>query len=280
MAVKNLKPQKSIALINDISGFGRCSVTVQLPIISMLGVQCSVMPTSIFSNHSDFDEFYYTDYTRHMRPYMDHWEHVGASFQGICSGFLGSAEQIEIVTEFIHRFKKKDTIVIVEPVMGDYGRPYVTYTQDMCDNMIHLVKHADIVTPNVTEACILTGTVYKERFHTRELLQMAEQIAQSGPSKVVITGIPQKTYVSNLCYEKDGAYTMIKTHKVGTSRPGTGDVFSAIIAADAVLGVDFATSVRKASQFVKRCIARSIEQEVPTTNGVCFEELLYTLKRS
>ncbi|MDD6157204.1 MAG: pyridoxamine kinase [Lachnospiraceae bacterium] len=270
--------QKKIALINDMTGFGRCSIAVQLPIISMLKVQCCAIPTSIFSNHTGYEHYHYTDYTDHLAEYMDCWEKLNLKFEGICTGFLGSAVQIELVSNFIRRFRSKITTVVIDPVMGDYGKAYPTYTDEMCDNMVHLVRHADIVTPNVTEACILTGTPYKERFTTGELLDMAEQITELGPGKVVITGIPQKTYVSNLCYEENGAYAMIKTHKIGNSRSGTGDIFSAIIAADAVNGVDFATSVKKASHFIKRCIVKSMEMDIPLTDGVCFEEVLYTLK--
>lgn len=274
----NHNHQNKIALINDFTGFGRCSVAVQLPIISMMKVQCCSVPTSIFSNHTGFESFFYTDYTNQMEAYMSEWKKLDLQFKGICTGFLGSAEQIQIVSEFIKNFKKEDTIVVIDPVMGDYGKPYPTYTEEMCQKMSRLVQYADIVVPNVTEACILTGTSYKERWTTKELCVLAEKIAQMGPEKVVITGIPQKTYVSNLCYEKEKGYEMIRTHKVGNSRSGTGDIFSAIISADAVNGAEFTKSVRKASKFIKQCIQKSIEMDLPLTDGVCFEELLYTLK--
>lgn len=276
--MNNHNHQKKIALINDFTGFGRCSIAVQLPIISMLKVQCCSIPTSIFSNHTGFESFFFTDYTPNMEVYMKEWEKLNLQFKGICTGFLGSAEQIQIVSEFIGKFKGEDTVVVIDPVMGDYGKPYATYTEQMCREMIHLVRYADIVVPNVTEACILTGTPYKEKWTTKELYVLAEKIAEIGPEKVVITGIPQKTYVSNLCYEKGKGHEMIRTHKIGNSRSGTGDIFSAIISADAVNGVEFTKSVRKASKFIKQCIQKSIEMEIPLTDGVCFEELLYTLK--
>nr|WP_178630075.1 pyridoxamine kinase [uncultured Mediterraneibacter sp.] len=276
--MNNHNHQKKIALINDFTGFGRCSIAVQLPIISMLKVQCCSIPTSIFSNHTGFESFFFTDYTPNMEVYMKEWEKLDLQFKGICTGFLGSAEQIQIVSEFIGKFKGEDTVVVIDPVMGDYGKPYATYTEQMCREMIHLVRYADIVVPNVTEACILTGTPYKEKWTTKELYVLAEKIAEIGPEKVVITGIPQKTYVSNLCYEKGKGHEMIRTHKIGNSRSGTGDIFSAIISADAVNGVEFTKSVRKASKFIKQCIQKSIEMEIPLTDGVCFEELLYTLK--
>ncbi len=269
--------QKKIALINDFTGFGRCSIAVQLPIISMLKVQCCALPTSIFSSHTGFEGFYSTDYTEHMYPYMEQWKRLDLKFKGICTGFLGSARQIQIVNHFVEEFKEEDTVIVVDPVMGDYGKLYPTYTEEMCEGMIQLVQQADIVVPNVTEAAILTDTRYKETWTVRELLEMAEKLSGYGPKKVVITGIPQKTYVSNFCCEADGERSIIRTHKIGNSRSGTGDIFSAIIAADAVNGVDFAASVRKASKFIKKCILKSIEMDIPLTDGVCFEELLHTL---
>lgn len=270
--------QKKIALINDFAGFGRCSIAVQLPIISMMKIQCCALPTSIFSCHTGFKNFYMTDYTKNMEPYMKSWEELGLRFQGICTGFLGSAEQIQIVGNFIQGAKTEETIIVIDPVMGDYGKPYPTYTQEMCDDMIQLVKYADIVVPNVTEACILTNTKYKDSWRIKELLRMAEKISEKGPKKVVITGIPQKTYVSNLCYEAGAGYHMIRTHKIGHSRSGTGDIFSAVIAADAVNGVEFEKSVRKASHFIKKCILKSEEMDIPLTDGVCFEEILYSYR--
>lgn len=272
--------QKKIAVINDISGFGRCSVAVSLPIISYLGVQCCPVPTSIFSNHTGFAQFFFDDYTDRMEQYIANWKKLGLQFEGIATGFLGSAKQIEIVRKFIGEFSKEDTLIIVDPVMGDYGKLYSTYTEALCEEMKELVKMADITTPNLTEACNLTGTPYKHvGWRKKELLVMAEKIAALGPSKVVITGILQGGFIANYIYEKGAEPKMIRTHKVGTERSGTGDVFASIIAADGVNGVPFGKSVRKASGFVKNCILKSIELEIPKTDGVCFEEILYRLKR-
>ena len=271
--------QKKIAVINDISGFGRCSVSVSLPIISVMKVQCCPVPTSIFSNHTGFKEYFFDDYTDKMQTYIDKWKKLDLKFNGICTGFLGSAQQIAIVEKFIKDFRTSDTIVIVDPVMGDYGKPYETYTHDMCQRMKELVKYATILTPNLTEACVLTDTPYGDgTFKTQEMVAMAEKLSNQGPDKVVITGIKQGNFIANLCYQRNQKYAMLRTHKVGIERSGTGDIFSSIVAADAVNGVKFETSVKKASNFIKKCIMRSIELDIPTSDGVCFEELLSTLK--
>ena len=232
--------QKKIAVINDISGFGRCSVAVAMPIISALKIQCCPVPTSIFSNHTGFPSYFFDDYTEKMPAYIAQWKKLGLEFDGITSGFLGSKAQIDIVKDFIRDFKTDRTTVVVDPVMGDYGKPYATYTPQLCQEMKRLVKYADILTPNLTEACILTDTPYR-----------GDKVP---PSRV------------------------LRSHRVGTERSGTGDVFAAIIAADAVNGVPFDKSVKRAGEFVKKCILRSEELGIPRTDGVCFEELLTTLK--
>ena len=213
-----------------------------------------------------------------MIPYIEEWKKLNLKFEGICSGFLGSARQIEIVRNFFEYFKSQNTLVIVDPIMGDDGMPYATYTEEMCQQMKHLVPHADIITPNLTEACILTDTPYKKRWKLKELAELTKKLEAMGPSKIVITGIPQGAYVANYCYETGREPSIIKTHRVGTSRCGTGDIFSSIVAADAVNGVEFYSSVRKASLFIKKCILKSIELDIPLTDGVCFEEILYKLK--
>lgn len=270
--------QKKIAVINDFSGFGRCSIAVALPIISTLKIQCCPLPTSIFSNHTGFDSFFFDDYTDKMPLYINEWKKLGLQFDGITSGFLGSKKQIEIVTQFFKDFKTKENIIIVDPVMGDYGKIYATYTKEMCEEMKKLVQYADIITPNITELCILTDTPYQERWKISELEKMTEELAEKGPEKIVVTGIVQKEFIANFCYEKGKSPKILRCHRVGTQRSGTGDVFSSIIAADAVNQVPFDKSVKKASNFIKKCILKSIEMDIPVTDGVCFEELLQTLK--
>ena len=272
--------QNKIALINDFSGFGRCSVAVQLPIISAMRVQCCPVPTSIFSNHTGFPSFYCSDYTTHMSAYISQWEKLELRFKGITTGFLGTSTQIGIVADFIRRFRRDDTIVLVDPVMGDYGCTYPTYTDEMCREMTRLVSLADIITPNLTEACILTDTPYKEHWHLAELHVLAENLASFGVSKVVITGIPQGSFLCNFCLDRTSDIKechLFKARKIGESRSGTGDIFSAILSADAVNEVPFNVSVKRASRFIKKCIQKAVDMNIPVTDGVPFEEVLYSL---
>lgn len=271
--------QKKIAAINDLSGYGRCALTVSLPVISHMRIQCCPVPTSILSNHTGYDEYFFDDYSDKLPQYFEMWEKLELTFDGIMSGFLGSKEQIDMVVKFIHEFSEKDTKIIIDPVMGDHGKIAGTYTEEMCIEMRKLVSYADIVTPNLTEACKLVDMPYKENgWKKKELQLMAEKVSQMGPEKVVITGIPQGEFIANYVYEKGEESHFIKTHKVGEERCGTGDLFASIIAADAVNGIDFQKSVRKASAFVKKSMLKSIEMNIPKKNGVCFEEILHKLK--
>lgn len=270
--------QKKIAVINDFSGFGRCSIAVALPLISHLGIQCCPLPTAIFSNHTGFSSYYFDDYTAHMEAYMAEWEKLGLEFEGILTGFLGSQAQISLVERFLQTFTTARTQVIIDPVMGDYGRPYATYTPELCREMGRLVRYAHILTPNLTEACILTDTPYREDFSEAELLDMARRLCDRGPKQVVLTGIPRGDDLENYCYDRDLGPSVLRTRRVQPQRSGTGDVFSSIVAAGAVRGVDFKASVETAADFIRRCLLRSSELEIPATDGVCFEEVIGTLK--
>lgn len=270
--------QKKIAVINDLSGFGRCSIAVALPLISHLGIQCCPLPTAIFSNHTGFPSFHRDDYTDSMGAYMAQWKKLDLQFEGILTGFLGSARQISLVEQFIRDFATDRTTVIIDPVMGDYGKPYPTYTPEMCQGMKSLVGWADILTPNLTEACILTDTPYQEHFSEKELLNMARRLCEQGPKKVVLTGVPRGEFLENYCYETDLGPSIHRTRRVAPQRSGTGDVFSSIVAAGVVRGVPFSQAVKTAANFIKLCLKRSAELDIPTTDGVCFEEVIGKLR--
>lgn len=266
--------QKKIAVINDFSGFGRCSIAVSLPIISALKIQCCPLPTSIFSNHTGFESFYYTDFTGHMDSYMKEWAKLDLCFNGILTGFLGSPEQISIVKKFLEHFKTSNTLTVVDPVMGDYGNLYPTYSSKLAEQMNSLVRYADILTPNLTEACILTKTQYHPDMDRDELTKICETLCQMGPQKIVISGLERGDNLENFVYEAGSEPIQILEHQVGPCRSGTGDVFSSIIAADVVNGIPFTDSVQHASSFIARVLRRTAELRLPETDGICFEEYL------
>lgn len=274
-----MRRQKRIALVNDVTGFGRCSVAVELPLISALKVQACPLPTAILSCHTGFPTHFIDDYTSRMRPYMEDWQQNGVQFDGICTGFLGSAEQIAIVADFIRMFKQPGTRVMVDPVMGDYGKLYSSYTQEMCDGMKRLLALADIVTPNLTEACRLLDRPYPEggRVEAAELEYMAAELAAQGPSQVVITGLSEGEMIENFVYEA-GRGTLLREKKIGGDRSGSGDAFAAIVAASLVRGASLTDAVKKAADFISKCLAYAVALDLPWNYGLPFEEYLTELR--
>ena len=267
--------QKRIALINDITGFGRCSVTVQLPLISAMRVQACPLPTAILSVHTGFPNHYLDDYTERMRPYMENWAANELDFDAILTGFLGSEAQINLVLECIARFKQPYTQVIVDPVMGDNGRLYSSYTPALCAKMRQLLPYADVVTPNLTEACQLLGTDYPANglVTEEELAEMAAAIAAMGPHDVIITGLHVGDRIRTYLYA-DGCGRSFDNPKVGRDRSGAGDAFSAIIAAALVRGIPLAEGVSRAADFIGHCLAYAEELDLPWNYGLPFEEFM------
>lgn len=274
-----MKRQKRIALINDMTGFGRCSIAVELPLISAMKIQACPLPTAILSVHTGFQEHYIDDYTQRMRPYMDNWGANGLEFDGICTGFLGSVEQINIVEEFVDRFKRENTLVMIDPVMGDYGRLYSSYTPEICREMKRLLRHADLLTPNLTEACQLLDIDYPEAgvIHEAELAKMAKALADKGPKRVVITGLSQDDWVMNFVYEQNGRQSIVKDPKIGGDRSGTGDAFAAIVSGALVNGLTLEEAVEKATRFITKVLRYTVELDLPWNYGLAFEEYLTEL---
>lgn len=274
--------QKRMAVVNDFSGFGRCSLTVSLPVVSAAGIECCALPTAVFSNHTGYPDYFFDDYTDKMELFLEKWRKLGLCFDGIYTGFLGSKRQIDIVKHFVEAFRSEETKVIVDPVMGDHGRLYATYTQEMCKEMKTLVCLADIITPNLTEACFLTDAPYRKApWDREELACLARRLCDMGAKKVVITGISRGEELTNFLYEQNGqvgdSLCTVSGLRAGGERAGTGDVFSSIIAADAVNGVDFRESVIRAGRFIARASRYSDEHHVPSQEGICFEPFLKEL---
>lgn len=281
-----------LAMINDIAGFGRCSTTVSLPVISVMKVQVCPVPTSVLSNHLGFPLCHFDDYTSHMRDYIKVWGELGLTFDGLYCGFLGNEEQIDIVREFVEMFRPP--LFLLDPVMGDHGRAYSSITETHVQKMKELLPLADIITPNITEACLLTGTSWKDGEWTmQELSGLCERLADicqqesvtsgeastgttANGASIVITGIRQGDSLVNFLWD-DGVYTTVSTPIAGASRPGTGDIFASILAADAVRGETLLSSVQKAANFVGLCIAGSEKAGTPVQEGVVFEKYLAAL---
>lgn len=267
-----------VAAIHDMSGFGRCSLTVAIPVLSAMGLQCCPLPTAFLSTHTGgFEGFSFLDMTDEMPRVADHWKTMDMDFKCIYSGFLGSERQIEIVSEFIRDFRQKDTVVVVDPVMGDHGAVYQTYTPAMCEGMVHLAEQADVIVPNLTEAALLLGIPYEE-LPTGEAgcREIVERLSLNGRRSVVLTGASAAPDLTGaMCFDaKSGQTESIQVSRVPREFYGTGDVFASVLAGALVKGTDLPDATRQAVDFVRACAERTAEQNLPIREGVDFEPLL------
>ena len=263
-----MNKQTSIAIVNDLSGFGRCSVTVALPILSSMGIRCGIVPTAILSNHTEYPDYTFFDFTPYMNDYLKTWKSLSFSFDGIYTGFLGSEHQLSLIRTMLEMFAFTNRII--DPVMGDHGVLYDSYTPSMCQAMKQLVSLSTLTTPNLTELCILTDTPYRTNFTEKEIFSMCNQLADSGAKQIVVTGIERNLEIGNAIYE-DGKMSILFTEKIEPLRPGTGDVFASILAGDNLHHTPLEDSVKKASYFIQSCLRTSAQLDIPINDGVCFE---------
>ena len=266
--------QMKVAAINDFSSFGRCSLAVTIPILSAQKIQCCPVPTAIFTNHTGFRHFSWTDFTPHLDSYISDWKATGLAFDGVMTGFLGSLAQVDFVRRFLDAFRSPETLVIVDPVMGDYGRLYPTYEQRLAEAMRGFLDVADVLTPNLTEACVLAGRPYDPGISDAELEALCAGLSARHASRIVVSGIGRGDTLVNYVYERGRRPEIVSERRVGEDRSGTGDVFSSVLAGLVLRGTGFVEAVRRASAFAAAAVSRAVEMEIPLTDGLPIEELL------
>ena len=267
-----------VAAIHDLSGFGRCSLTVAIPVLSAMGVQCCPLPTAFLSTHTGgFEGYTFLDLTDEMEKAAAHWKGLGLEFQAVYSGFLGSERQIALVEKFLRDFRREDTIVVVDPVMGDEGEVYRTYTPAMCRGMKRLAREADVITPNLTEAALLLDLPYETMPADEEgLRRVVEELSLEGKRSVVLTGFstaPGST--GALCFDAaTGELESIQSPRVEREFCGTGDVFASVLTGALVQGASLGEAARRSVDFVLECARLTAANGRPMREGVDFEPLL------
>ncbi len=270
-----------VAAIHDISGIGRCSMTVIIPIMSALGCQVCPLPTALLSNHSEFKDFYFFDFTDHMEEYFHMWEKNNARFDCIYSGFIGSEKQIDIMKDIIIKVKKENNpLIIVDPVMGDHGIVYQTYTKKMVEKMNTLVRVADIITPNLTETEILLGENYIcEKISLEKLKTYLKRLCDMGPKISVITGIiTENGEHINGCYDKEkDEFYIVPFDFVNIRYPGTGDLFTSLFIGYLLNGKILPEAIEYACTFVSKAVRTTYEAKTPGSEGVLFEKIMREL---
>ena len=271
-------PQKRIAAVHDLSGMGKCSLTVALPVISAAGVECACIPTALLSTHTgEFTGFTIRDLSDEMLPIATHWQSTGAQFDGIYSGYLASPAQEQLLEGVIQRLANPETWIIVDPVMGDNGRYYHNLGEDMCAAFRRLCGRADVITPNITEAALLTGLPYLAPPHDPAYIQqLLTGLAALGPRAVVITGVqltPEEVGTMALDRDSGQTYTVLRPVRPGMFY-GTGDIFASSLAALLVRGAGLEQALETASTLVADSIERCWLRDTPRRFGVDFEGAL------
>ncbi len=272
---------KKTAVINDLSGIGRCSLNVAISILSTLKVQACPLPTALLSNQTGFKEFSFLDFTPYMRDYFKHWKTIGYHFDSIYSGFLGSTEQIEVLSDFIDAFKEEQTLVLIDPVMGDNGLLYSIYPEDYPGYMQKLVAKADIITPNLTEFSLLTGYDLAWGIQKEKLLAYAGELTKNGLKQMVITGVwdeknPKELINIGVDFDKNH-YFEKKVSYDGISYSGTGDIFASILCGYLTRGYSLQEAVCIASEFITKAIGYTSQFQLDTNEGILYENFLKEL---
>ena len=270
---------KKIAVINDISGFGKCSLTVSLPIISALQIECNPIPTAILSNQTGYDDFYSVDFTENMTPYIDVWKKQNVHFDAILTGYLASEKQVNVILDFIENFKDENTLVFIDPVMADDGVMYDTYDEKLCEKVKTLTKKANIITPNLTELCILCGADYKRiarKNNVAEIGNLASSLLNETTKTVIVTGVKNDSEIINLIVDESGI-NLVKSALLKGSYSGTGDIFSSIVCGGITKGMNVTNAVSLATEFIYNSIKSTPTSLDYEPNGVNFQNQLEML---
>ena len=284
---------KRVALINDLSGFGKCSLTAAIPVISVMGIQACPLPTAILSAQTGFENYYCDDFTDKMDFFIEEWKKMKASFDGIYSGYLANPLQIEKVLNFLEQFEKKDTLYLADPVMGDNGRGYDVFSNELLKGMRKITQRASIITPNLTELCLLADKDYFEltaqkndENYIEQIQSICEELAKATDREqtIMVTGIirkkDDKDFIGTLAVTNKINYfesKYIETIYTGRNFSGTGDLFASVICGSLVKGLSVNEAMEKATYFLQTAIEDATTQQIESVHGVEFEKYLARL---
>lgn len=265
---------KRIVTIQDISCFGKCSITVALPLISSMGVECAIIPTSILSTHTGgFTGFTFRDLSEDIPKIAEHWQKYNIEFDAIYTGYLGSKEQIDSVIDFIDDFKKDNTLIFVDPAMADKGKLYTGFNSEFPSHMARLCAKADIIVPNITEASFMLDVPYTESYNEEYIKDMLKKLCALGCKKAILTGISFKEGTQGAVYydsETDTYYSYFSEH-INMNFHGTGDTFASVLVGGLVRGLDYEKALQLAVDFTVRCIKDTIPYAKEHSYATMFE---------
>lgn len=271
---------KKAAVINDLSGFGKCSLNAAIAVLSAMGIQPCPVPTAILTNQTQFPLYRTVDFTDHLPHYIDIWKRSNASFDGIYSGYIANSRQVEFISDFIDTFKTDDTVVLVDPVMGDNGEVYREYSREMCEGMGRLAAKADFITPNLTELCILTGNDYFKisalpfRAKISAVENMAYELVEKNRQTVTVTGIIDSDKIYNGVFGMS-IELLVCTKYYNISFSGTGDLFASTFFGGLMQGHGIQKALETAGNFIEKSVVDTISnKDIDPNYGVEFEKNL------
>lgn len=275
-------PVPRLAAIHDLSCFGRAALTVVIPILSTMGIQVCPLPTAVFSTHGAFPGYKCIDLTEQLQALIDHWKAIGIEFDAIYSGFLNSARQIDMISNFIQDFLREDRLIVIDPVLGDDGKLYGVTGHDMVEKMQAYIRLAHVITPNLTEAALLLDTSYKPDIRERELKEWCLRLTEKGPQIIIITSVPvlhaenQTAAIAYSC--RDRRFWKVCSEYIPTKFPGTGDAFTSVITGSLLQGNSLPMALDRAVQFVSKAIRVTFDHNSPIREGVLLERVLQHLR--
>ena len=273
---------KRILTIQDISCFGKCSLTVALPLLSAMGIETAILPTALLSTHTLFKGFTCKDLSDQLKPITDHWKQEGITFDAICTGYLGTEEEIDAVKGIIEAFRNEDTLVFVDPAMGDNGKLYPAFDEHYAKKNVELCAIADIADPNITEASFMTGLPYRENYTEDYIREMLLALAAFGTKTPILTGVSLhegKTGAMGYDSERKEFFSY-QNERIPAAYHGTGDIFSSVLAGAFVLGADRTDALKIAADYTALSIAETLKNPENPWYGVDFEQTIPTLVKS
>lgn len=264
---------KRIVTVQDISCLGKCSLTVALPVISAIGIETSIIPTAVLSAHTIFEGRTFRDLTNDIPKIDEHWKKEGFTFDAIYTGYLGSQKQIEIMLDFFNDFKSENNFILVDPVMADGGVLYDNFNSDFPRKMRMLCEKADVITPNLTEACLLTESEYKNKYDEKYIDDIIFKLSEIGAKNIVLKGVELNGRYGIICQsEKERRY--ITHEKLQGTFYGTGDIFASVLTGAMTRGESVFEAANTAADFTLECIKLTVKDEDSRFYGVNFEEAL------
>ena len=277
------KDIKRVAAVHDLSGFGRASLTVIIPVLSTMGLQVCPVPTALLSTHTGgFDGYCFIDLTDHLENYVDHWHRLGLNFDCIYTGFLGSPRQISIISSFIETFSANSPLIVIDPVLGDNGCLYSAMNEKMVQEMRQFVRKADIITPNFTEAAFLLDEPYRLDVDEAEMKDWLYRLSAMGPKTAVISSVPNRECpgkIGVVAYDgQEDSFFKTDCDYIPAHYPGVGDIFASVIVGSILQGTGLPAAVRRAVRFMSLAISTSYDVKYPKRYGVLLESVLGHLR--